>query len=128
MPVILLVKFSINVFVGVNDLYCLSAARRNRIIPVLLDVRLVMPDILLHITVCDYTKPDLSIRNHLKDEIGLDIVAQRRPQQMEIQNYSANSRKENDSTAKRFLSRIHNLVTSAVYSRVKYTSCDWLIY
>jgi hypothetical protein len=120
MPVILLVKFSFNVFVGVNFLYCLSAARRNRIIPVLLDDRLIMPDILRTITVCDYTKPDLmewfwgrlaeSLKNPLTDEIGLDIVAQRRPQELEIQNYPASSRKENDSTAKRFLSRIHSLV------------------
>ena len=96
------------------------AARKNRIIPVLLDERLVMPDILRHITVCDYTKPDLmewfwgrlaaSLNNPLEDEIGLDIVAQRRPQEMEIQNYPASSRKENDSTAKRFFSRIHSLV------------------
>jgi len=117
MPVILLVKFSLNVFVGVNFLYCLSAARKNRIIPVLLDDRLVIPDILRHVTVCDYTKPDLmewfwhrlamSIKKPLEDEIGLDIVAQRRSQEMEIQHYS---RKENDSMPKRLLSRFQNFV------------------
>lgn len=119
MRVILLVKFSFSMFVGVNVVvfYCLSAAQKNRIIPVLLDEQLVIPDILRHVTVCDYTKPDLmewfwdrlakSLKNPLADELGLDIVAQRGSQEMEIQIYT---RKENDSMPKRLLSRFQNFV------------------
>lgn len=74
-------------------------ARKKRLIPVLLEDRLKIPDILRHVTICDYTKPDLmewfwdrlasSIRAPLDPEQELSFVPRKIPERKELSDSSS---------------------------------------
>lgn len=74
-------------------------ARKKRLIPVLLEDKLKIPDILRHVTICDYTKPDLmewfwdrlasSIRAPLDPEQELSFVPGNSHERKELSNSSS---------------------------------------